>query len=46
MMLNRNFKNFKFHHIRKKNQIIYRSQKIKDDSEIINLIDNFLKRKK
>ena len=44
-MLNRNFKNFKFHHIRKKNQIIYRSQKIKDDSEIINLIDNFLKEK-
>jgi len=45
MMLNRNFKDFKFHHKRKKNQIIYRTKKIKDDSEIINLIDNFLKEK-
>ena len=44
-MLNRNFNDFKFHHKRKKNQIIYISKKIKDDNEIINLIDNFLKEK-
>ena len=43
MILNRNFKDFKFRHKRNKNQIIYTSKKIKDDLEIINLIDNFLK---
>ena len=42
MMLNRNFKDFKFQHSRNKNQIIYTSQKIKDDQEVLNLIDNFL----
>ena len=42
MMLNRNFKNFKFQHKRKRNQIIYTSKKIQDDREILNLIDNFL----
>jgi len=41
-MINRNFKNFKFHHQRNKNQIIYRSKKIKGDQIILNLIDNFL----
>ena len=41
-MLNRSFKNFKFRHKRNKNQIIYVSKKIKDDTEIINLINNFL----
>ena len=41
-MLNRNFKDFKFQHSRNKNQIIYSSQKVKDDQEILNLIDNFL----
>jgi anthranilate synthase component 1 len=41
-MLNRNFKNFKFQHSRNKNQILYISQKVKDDQEILNLIDNFL----
>ena len=41
-MLNRNFKDFKFQHSRNKNQIIYTSQKIKDDKEVLNLIDNFL----
>ena len=41
-MLNRNFKNFKFQHKRKRNQIIYTSKKIQDDREILNLIDNFL----
>ncbi|MBD1157194.1 anthranilate synthase component I [Pelagibacterales bacterium SAG-MED20] len=44
-MLNRSFNNFKFQHKRKKNQIIYNSKKIKDDREILNLIDNFLKEK-
>ena len=45
MILNRNFKNFKFQHKSKKNQIIYTSKKIKDDREILNLIDNFLNEK-
>ena len=44
-MLNRNFKDFKFRHIRSENQIIYTSKKIKNDYEILNLIDNFLKEK-
>ena len=44
-MLNRNFKDFKFQHRRKKNQIIYTSKKINEDHEILNLIDNFLKEK-
>ena len=44
-MLNRNFKDFKFRHKRNENQIIYTSKKIKDDREILNLIDNFLKEK-
>ena len=41
-MLNRNFKDFKFQHSRNKNQIIYASQKVQNDKEILNLIDNFL----
>ena len=41
-MINRNFNNFKFQHRQKKNQIIYKYKKIKDDKEILNLIDNFL----
>ena len=45
MMLNRNFNDFKFRHQRNENQIIYKSKKIKDDREILNLIDNFLKEK-
>ena len=45
MILNRNFKNFKFRHKRNENQIIYTSKKIKNDSEILNLINNFLKDK-
>jgi anthranilate synthase component I len=44
-MLNRNFKDFKFQHQRNKNQIIYTFRKIKDDSEVLNLIDNFLQEK-
>jgi anthranilate synthase component 1 len=42
MMLNRNFKDFKFRHKRNENQILYTSKKILDDREILNLIDNFL----
>ena len=45
MMLNRSFKDFKFRHQRNENQIIYKSNKIKDDKEILNLIENFLKKK-
>jgi len=41
-MLNRNFKDFKFQHSRNKNQIIYTSQNVKNDQEVLNLIDNFL----
>ena len=44
-MLNRNFKNFKFQHSRNKNQIIYTSQKVQNDREVLNLIDNFLSEK-
>ena len=45
MTLNRNFKDSKFRHKRNENQIIYASKKIKDDTEILNLINNFLKEK-
>ena len=41
-MLNRSFKDFKFQHSRNKNQIIYISQKVKGDQEVLNLINNFL----
>jgi len=44
-MLNRNFSDFKFQHKRNKNQIIYISRKIQDDSEVLNLINNFLQEK-
>jgi len=42
MILNRSFKEFKFRHRSKQNQIIFTSKKVKSDKEIINLIDNFL----
>ena len=42
MKINRSFKDFKFRHRSKKNQIIYSSKKVKNDDEIKNLIDNFL----
>ena len=45
MIINRNFKDFKFRHRSKKNQIIYTAKKIKGDQEILNLIDNFLNEK-
>ena len=45
MKINRNFKDFKFRHRNRKNQIIYTSKKVKNDEEILNLIDNFLEEK-
>ncbi len=42
MIINRSFKDFKFRHRSKKNQIIFTSKKVKNDEEVINLIDNFL----
>ena len=42
MIINRSFKEFKFRHRNKINQIIYTSKNIKNDDEVINLIDNFL----
>ena len=45
MIINRSFKDFKFRHRSKKNQIIYTAKKIKGDQEILNLIDNFLNEK-
>tara|TARA_Y100000590_G_scaffold433853_1_gene551410 strand:- start:934 stop:2391 length:1458 start_codon:yes stop_codon:yes gene_type:complete len=44
-MLNRNFKDFKFQHKRNQNQVLFISQKIKSDHEILNLINNFLEEK-
>ena len=41
-MLNRNFQQFKFQHQNKINQVLYVEKKIKKNSEILNLIDNFL----
>ncbi len=45
MIINRSFKDFKFRHRSKKNQIIYTSKKINSDDEVLNLIDNFLEEK-
>ncbi len=45
MIINRSFKDFKFRHRSKKNQIIYTSKKVKNDEEVLNLIDNFLNEK-
>ena len=45
MILNRNFKDFKFRHKRNKNQIIYTSKVTQNDREVLNLIDNFLDEK-
>ncbi len=44
MNINRGFKDFKFRHRSNKNQIIYTSKKIQEDKEILNLIDNFLRK--
>ncbi len=45
MIINRSFKDFKFRHRSKKNQILYTSKRIKNDDEVLNLIDNFLEEK-
>ena len=45
MIINRSFKGFKFRHRSKQNQIIFTSKKVKNDEEVINLIDNFLTEK-
>ena len=42
MIINRNFKDFKFRHRINKNQVIYLSKKVKNDDDVLNLIDNFL----
>ena len=44
-MINRNFNNFKFQHKRKQNQVLFFSQKINKDEEVLNLINNFLREK-
>ncbi len=45
MIINRSFKNFKFRHRSKENQIIFTKKKVKNDEEVLNLIDNFLEEK-
>jgi len=45
MMINRNFKDFKFQHKRNQNQILFTSKKVKGNNQILNLIDNFLNEK-
>ena len=45
MIINRSFKEFKFRHRNKENQIIYTTKNVKNDDCILNLIDNFLKEK-
>jgi len=45
MIISRSFKEFKFRHRSKENQIIYASKKVKNDQEVLNLIDNFLDEK-
>ena len=42
MIINRGFKEFKFRHRNKENQILYTSKKVKNDNEVLNLINNFL----
>ena len=45
MIINRSYKDFRFRHKSKKNQIIYTSKKVKNDDEGLNLINNFLEEK-
>ncbi len=45
MIINRSFKDFKFRHRSKKNQIIFTKKKVKNNEEVLNLIDNFLEEK-
>ncbi len=44
-MLNRSYKNFKFQHQSKINQVLYLEKKIKNNNQILSLIDNFLTEK-
>ena len=44
-MLNRNYSQFKFLHQNKINQVLYYEKKLKDNNQILNLIDNFLNEK-
>ena len=44
-MINRNFRDFKFQHKRKLNQVLFTSEKIRGDAEILNLINNFFNEK-
>ena len=41
MIINRSFKDFKFRHRSKQNQIIFTSKKVKKDEEIINLMVSY-----
>ena len=41
-MLNKSFSEFKRQHQKKTNQVLFVSRKINDDTEILNLIENFL----
>ena len=41
-MINRSFKEFKFQHRNKKNQIIYTSKKVYNENLVLELIDSFL----
>ena len=45
MIINRSYNDFRFRHKSKKNQIIYTSKKVKNDDEVLNLINNFLEEK-
>ena len=45
MKINQSFKEFKYQHRNKKNQIIYTSKKVKNDEVVLNLINNFLEEK-
>ena len=45
MIINRSYKDFRFRHKSKKNQIIFTSKKVKNDAEVLNLINNFLEEK-
>ena len=41
-MINRSFKEFKFQHRNKKNQIIYTSKRVYNENLVLELIDSFL----
>ena len=45
MIINRSFKDFKFRHRSKKNQIIFTKKKVINDEEVLSLSDNFLEEK-